>query len=1235
MKEKIAVSVLLIVMLLAVGCSSEEISDQNGTTASIVVDELEVNPKIIETTGSANLTVKLANEKNNYTYQWKLGNDEAGSIEATGKQAIYKAGSKPGKYKIKVIVSNDVGKKIYAEEVVEVKENINNQYSSEVETQATGNKLGIWLWYLPDTKYNSHHSLASDLGKTGIKRIYVKVNDEGADHYFKPCLDNGVVNAYKNQDLEVWAWGYNYPHSISNQAQAVYNAAKVGYEGYVLDVEKDFESSPNSLVELARAVYNAKQRAINNGYAEQDFKIYLSSFGNIMSHRYIKISAVDQYVDGYMPQTYLEVWGQKYMQNPEKYVRLDKEEYRQAGATKAIHNVISVEYGKIKSSQINRAFKTAGNEASIWRVPRWNGGDPEPNQQWQIIRNVNWNMYQDGSETHQINLKATAIKPDDNYSVETVMSNQSNVDIDNFAISLWINDKHYRKEGLNIKAGENKSINIETNITIPSAYNATLLVDSLAQVDETDENDNKINQTISFGNNNLPPVPGKKVTINHPDKIIKEEIVKFSGVVPQESKKVIISVDGWVLTNGQGQKKIAAENGQYQLNYSFHQAKHNRELLVRAFDNNGQLLAQKKKKINVYPNDEKATGSLTINYPEQIIAGNQIQFRGQVPFSTEKVIISVDGWPLTDENGNKHIKAVDSHYSLNYKFDTAKTDRNLVIKAFDKNGKTLGEKKEKIDVLANDLLTVEIPTKVKSNEQFIITGQALSPIYKVVISVDGHQLGEQKVSNGKYRYDTKLNQIGRNRRLVVNAFDKNGNSVKQLRRSITVTGDYSDPGRNLGAEFANYVNDNWSSLKDEAMDNISAGTDCVAFVSAALRDFDYNIYATVTDGITGNQTKEDTLVYNLFAAGFKKSKDLSQLRPGDICFTKPQYYPGVELSNPYTPDQREGYFPNHSFIFMGWVNSSSTRYAWVVDNQGRRHKRNMSVAGNYTPFGYFMYLPEENNDNNPDDDFEDSNLTLDLDNEIKVNETIQISGRATGKIHKVIVSVDKWKIDEIVVDDNRYNLAYTFNQAGHNRTLAVKAFDRNGYAVKEVSQKINVVGDNNNGIIQGVPYYYQYYNSVNPDGSCQNSAVAAVLNYYNWGGDPDTISSSSFGTGTAQTPEGLEKVFNYYARNNGLDVRVDSHRYGRMSNLNALLADGKPVIVHGYFTGYGHVITLVGYDGTYYYANDSAGKWDQTYKGDYYRNSSVGKYVKYHKSNMKNAVYSSDGQLWYHEVYFK
>ena len=46
------------------------------------------------------------------------------------------------------------------------------------------------------------------------------------------------------------------------------------------------------------------------------------------------------------------------------------------------------------------------------------------------------------------------------------------------------------------------------------------------------------------------------------------------------------------------------------------------------------------------------------------------------------------------------------------------------------------------------------------------------------------------------------------------------------------------------------------------------------------------------------------------------------------------------------------------------------------------------------------------------------------------------------------------------------------------------------------------------GYIEGVPYFHQFSNRINPSGSCQNTCVAMVLKYYGAADiTPDMISS--------------------------------------------------------------------------------------------------------------------------------
>ena len=168
--------------------------------------------------------------------------------------------------------------------------------------------------------------------------------------------------------------------------------------------------------------------------------------------------------------------------------------------------------------------------------------------------------------------------------------------------------------------------------------------------------------------------------------------------------------------------------------------------------------------------------------------------------------------------------------------------------------------------------------------------------------------------------------------------------------------------------------------------------------------------------------------------------------------------------------------------------------------------------------------------------------------------------------------------------------------------------------------------------VPGVPYFYQYSNSINPGGSCQNTSVAMCIKFYGGTSEtPDAI-SGYFGTSQAQTVSGLETVFNSEAAYFGLTVRDIGHTDGTFNDIQTLLAAGKPVIVHGYFTSYGHVMVLTGYTGGEYIANDPAGQWSQTYGyGGYSQtNATEGIDIYYSKSAMESAI-GPNGTIWYHE----
>ena len=167
-----------------------------------------------------------------------------------------------------------------------------------------------------------------------------------------------------------------------------------------------------------------------------------------------------------------------------------------------------------------------------------------------------------------------------------------------------------------------------------------------------------------------------------------------------------------------------------------------------------------------------------------------------------------------------------------------------------------------------------------------------------------------------------------------------------------------------------------------------------------------------------------------------------------------------------------------------------------------------------------------------------------------------------------------------------------------------------------------------------VPYFYQYDNNLYPGASCQNTSIAMVLSYLGWRGTPDEI-TRRYGKDWAQSPAGLAALFNLYVDREGLSMRIQPTTAGTLSGLRAELDRGHPVIIHGYFTSYGHVAVVLGYDDYGYYLNDPAGRWSEYFKGGYSGGGS-GRGVYYSKASFEAAVATSDGYsslpMWYHAL---
>jgi hypothetical protein len=187
---------------------------------------------------------------------------------------------------------------------------------------------------------------------------------------------------------------------------------------------------------------------------------------------------------------------------------------------------------------------------------------------------------------------------------------------------------------------------------------------------------------------------GSNLTVLSPQYAEVGETTTFSGSTAGKSiwsggiYRIVFKVDGYTLGTAY------PSSGDYSLNYQFTYAGNNRKLTAIAYDVWGREVAQVNKKINVVHN--KPDKKLTVETPSQIKVGKNAEFTGTAPRNVNKVVLSVDGYKIGEtavSNGD---------YNLNYSFYQTGQNRELVVNAFDKYGRSLKQISTRINVAAEN-----------------------------------------------------------------------------------------------------------------------------------------------------------------------------------------------------------------------------------------------------------------------------------------------------------------------------------------------------------------------------------------------------------------------------------------------------------------------------------------------------------------------------------------------------
>lgn len=126
--------------------------------------------------------------------------------------------------------------------------------------------------------------------------------------------------------------------------------------------------------------------------------------------------------------------------------------------------------------------------------------------------------------------------------------------------------------------------------------------------------------------------------------------------------------------------------------------------------------------------------------------------------------------------------------------------------------------------------------------------------------------------------------------------------------------------------------------------------------------------------------------------------------------------------------------------------------------------------------------------------------------------------------------------------------------------------------------------------------------------------MAMVLHYHGIRGDgserqlEDQIYKRFLAMGLSRhDPYHIKRVLESYP-----GIQDDFTERGRFVDIHDAILQNKPVIIHGYFTPFGHIVVIRGYDNEGFFVNDPYGEF--FLKGRYYRTDLTGRNKRYSKN---------------------
>ena len=164
-------------------------------------------------------------------------------------------------------------------------------------------------------------------------------------------------------------------------------------------------------------------------------------------------------------------------------------------------------------------------------------------------------------------------------------------------------------------------------------------------------------------------------------------------------------------------------------------------------------------------------------------------------------------------------------------------------------------------------------------------------------------------------------------------------------------------------------------------------------------------------------------------------------------------------------------------------------------------------------------------------------------------------------------------------------------------------------------------------ILLPVRWKSQRDNLFNPSGACNVTSVAMCLDYLGVRSREsgmqleDELYEFCLANGLSRhSPEHLAKLIQLYGRHSNFTFN------GSLELARKHLATGMPCIIHGYFTSFGHIVVLTGYNADGFFVHDPWGEWTSSgYLKD-------GGSNLHYSNNLITKTCATENQFWLHRV---